>query len=188
MTHYSEQWKITQNKNSPPFTINSNKEREREEKSNSKTVRKPLKDVSNNKNNKYNNGGRFLKPLDMKNLGFSEKEEDRCKEVEEEEEKDGLLDCLLLVQSDLSSLIHQVTAISLLTICLFTRKWFRKQGLHLALCNLNENFAQSLFHSPFVFVWLLRKCGGYICVFEYFASNWKRNLLCAFQIIDCTVF
>ena len=136
MTHYSEQWKITQNKNSPPFTINSNKEREREEKSKSKTVRKPLKDVSNNKNNKYNNGGRFLKPLDMKNLGFSEKEEDRCKEVEEEEEeeKDGLHDCLLLVQSDLSSLIHQVTAISLLTICLFLEKMISKTRI--ASCSM----------------------------------------------------
>ena len=29
------------------------------------------------------------------------------------------------------------------------KKWFWKQGLYLALCNLNENFAQSLFHSPF---------------------------------------
>ena len=131
MTHYSEQWKITQNKNSPPFIINSNRERERErseEKSKSKTVGKPLRDVSNNKNknNKYNNGGRFSKPLDMKNLSFSEKE-DWCKEVEEEEEeKDGLLNCLLLVQSDLFSLIHQVTTISLLTICLFLEKMILK--------------------------------------------------------------
>ena len=95
-----------------------------------------MKDVSNNKNNKYNNGGRFLKPLDMKNLGFSEKEEDRCKEVEEEEEeeKDGLLDCLLLVQSDLSSLIHQVTAISLLTICLFLEKMISKTRI--ASCSM----------------------------------------------------
>ena len=134
MTHYSEQWKITQNKNSPPFTINSNKEREREEKSKSKTVRKPLKDVSNNKNNKYNNGGRFSKPLDMKNLSFSEKE-DWCKEVEEEEEeKDGLLNCLLLVQSDLSSVIHQVIAISLLTICLFLEKIISKTRI--ASCSM----------------------------------------------------
>ena len=66
-----------------------------EEKSKSKTVRKPLRDVSNKK---YNNGGRFLKPLDMKNLSFSKKEEDQCKEVEEEEEEeDGSLDRLLLI-------------------------------------------------------------------------------------------
>ena len=87
-----------------------------------------MRDVSNNKNknNKYNNGGRFSKPLDMKNISFSEKE-DWCKEVEEEEEeKDGLLNCLLLVQSDLFSLIHQVTTISLLTICLFLEKMILK--------------------------------------------------------------
>ena len=54
-----------------------------------------------------------MKPLDMKkDPRFSEKEEDRCKEVEEEEE-DGSLDRLLLVQSDLSSLVHQVTTLSL---------------------------------------------------------------------------
>ena len=48
----------------------------------------------------------FSKPLDMKkDLRFSKKEEDHCKEVEEEEE-DGSLDRLLLVQSDLSSLVH----------------------------------------------------------------------------------
>ena len=67
--------------------------------------------------------------MDMKNLSFSEKEEDQCKELEEEEEekgKDGLLDCLLLVQSDLSFLIHQVIAISLLMICLFLEKMISK--------------------------------------------------------------
>ena len=57
-----------------------------------------------------------------KHLRFSEKEEDRCKEVEEEKE-DGLLDRLLLVQSDLSFLVHQVTTLSLplQSVC-FTRK------------------------------------------------------------------
>ncbi|KAM4111110.1 hypothetical protein ACJW30_05G043100 [Castanea mollissima] len=77
-----------------------------EAKSKSKTVRKPLRDVSNKK---YNNGGTFFKPLDMKkDLRFSEKEEDRCKRVEEDKEDDGSLDRLLLVQSDLSSLVRQV--------------------------------------------------------------------------------
>ena len=47
-----------------------------------------------------------------KDLRFSEKEEDWCKEVEEEDE-DGSLNYLLLVLSDLSSLIHQVTTLSL---------------------------------------------------------------------------
>ena len=93
-----------------------------EAKSKSKTVRKPLRDVSNKK---YNNGGTFSKPLDMKkDLRFSEKEEDRFKGVEEEEE-DGSLDRLLLVQSDLSSLVHQVTtfslSLSLRSVC-FSRK------------------------------------------------------------------
>ena len=57
-----------------------------------------------------------------KDLRFSKKEEDRCKEVEEEEE-DGSLDRLLLVQSDLSSLVHQVTTLSLplRSVC-FSRK------------------------------------------------------------------
>ena len=90
-----------------------------EAKSKSKTVRKPLRDVSNKK---YNNGGTFSKPLDMKkDLRFSEKEEDRYKGVEEEE--DGSLDRLLLVQSDLSSLVHQVTTLSppLRSVC-FSRK------------------------------------------------------------------
>ena len=154
-----------------------------------------MRDVSNNK---YNNGGRFSKPLDMKNLNFSKKEEDRCKEVEEEEEEDGSLDRLLLVQSDLSSLIHQVTAISLLMICLFLEKMISKTRI--ASCSmyfttlmkilLNLCFIcllQVLIVLAFVFFWLLRKCGGYICVFEYFASNWKKNLLSAFHIIDCTV-
>ncbi|GMY34368.1 UDP-N-acetylglucosamine pyrophosphorylase [Fagus crenata] len=69
----------------------------------SKSVRKPLRDVSN----KNKNGGRFSKPLDSKKR-FSEKEKeqvgDRCCNVEE----DDSLDTLLLVQSDLSSLIHQI--------------------------------------------------------------------------------
>ena len=47
-----------------------------------------------------------------KDLRFSGKEEDQCKEVEEEEEY-GSLDRLLLVQFDLSSLVHQVTTLSL---------------------------------------------------------------------------
>jgi hypothetical protein len=79
----------------------------------SKSVRKPLRDVSN----KNKNGGRFSKPLDSKKR-FSEKEKeqvgDRCCNVEE----DDSLDTLLLVQSDLSSLIHQVSINTLLTICL----------------------------------------------------------------------
>ena len=104
-----------------------------EAKSKSKTARKPLRDVSNKK---YNNGGTFSKPLDMKKgLRFSEKEEDRCKEVEEEEE-DGLLDRLLLVQSDLSSLVHQVStlSLSLLTICLFLEKMISNNKNCILLC------------------------------------------------------
>ena len=97
----------------------------------SKFRRKPLRDVSNKK---YNNGGRFLKPLDMKNLSFSKKEEDQCEEVEEEEEEDGSLNRLLLVQSNLSSLIHQVTTISLLTICLFLEKMISK--IRIASCSM----------------------------------------------------
>ena len=141
--------------------------------------RKPLRDVSNNKNNKYNNGGRFSKPLDMKNLSFLEKEKDRCKEVEEEY---GSLDRLLLVLSDLFSLIHQVTSISLLTICLFLEKMISKTRIAsysmyftismknlLNLCFIR--LLQVLSVSVFGFVWLLRKCGGYICVLEYLASN-----------------
>ena len=155
-----------------------------------------MRDVSNKK---YNNGGRFLKPLDMKNLSFSKKEEDQCKEVEEEEEEeDGSLDRLLLIQSNLSSLIHQVTTISLLTICLFLEKMISKTRItscsmyftNLMKILLNLCFIrllQVLIVSAFVFFWLLRKCGGYICVFEYFTSNWKKNLLSAFQIIDCTM-
>ncbi|KAM3747522.1 hypothetical protein ACB098_05G040800 [Castanea mollissima] len=93
-----------------------------EAKSKSKTVRKPLRDVSNKK---YNNGGTFSKPLDLKkDLRFSEKEEDRCKEVEDEEE-DGSLDRLLLVQSDLSSLVHQVDE---LVVQAFKLKSTSKQG------------------------------------------------------------
>ena len=59
----------------------------------------------------------------MKNdLRFFGKEEDQCKEVEEEEEY-GSLDRLLLVQFDLSSLVHQVTTLSLplRSVC-FSRK------------------------------------------------------------------
>ena len=106
-----------------------------EAKSKSKTARKPLRDVSNKK---YNNGGTFSKPLDMKKgLRFSEKEEDRCKGVEEEEgEEDGSLDRLLLVQSDLSSLVHQVTtlSLSLLTICLFLEKMISNNKNCILLC------------------------------------------------------
>ena len=104
-----------------------------EAKSKSKTARKPLRDVSNKK---YNNGGTFSKPLDMKKgLRFSEKEEDRCKGVEEEEE-DGSLDRLLLVQSDLSSLVHQVItlSLSLLTICLFFKKMISNNKDCILLC------------------------------------------------------
>ena len=70
---------------------------------------------------------------------FSEKEEDRWKEVEEEEE-DGSLDRLLLVQSDLSSLVHQVTtlslslSLSLLTICLFLEKMISNNKDCILLC------------------------------------------------------
>ena len=74
-----------------------------------------------------------------KDLRFSEKEEDRCKEMEEEEE-DGSLDRLLLVQSDLSSLVHQVTSLFLSPCDLFVSREndFEKQGLHLALCILQS--------------------------------------------------
>ena len=74
-----------------------------------------------------------------KDLRFSEKEEDRCKEVEEEEE-DGSLDRLLLIQSDFSSLVHQVTTLSLPPCDLFVSREndFEKQGLHLALCILQS--------------------------------------------------
>ena len=127
-----------------------------------------------------------------KGLRFSEKEEDRCEGVEEEEgEEDGSLDRLLLVQSDLSSLVHQVItlSLSLLTICLFFKKMISNNKDCILLCvfyNLDEKFSLSLFHSAFssligfvleslslslsvsvsafVFVWLLGKCGRlYLC-------------------------
>ena len=114
---------------------------------------------------------------------FSEKEEDRCKEVEEVEKEDGSLDRLLLVQSDLASLIHQVTTISLLTIRLFLEKMISKTKdciLLYVFYNVDEknllnlsfirrmqvwsDLRLTLSLSAFVFVWLLGKCGRlYLC-------------------------
>ena len=117
---------------------------------------------------------------------FSEKEEDRCKEVEEVEKEDGSLDRLLLVQSDLASLIHQVTTISLLTIRLFLEKMILKTKdciLLYVFYNVDEKNLLNLSFIRRMQVWsdlrltlslsqLLslfgcsESVGGYICVFE----------------------
>jgi hypothetical protein len=65
-----------------------------------KSGRKALKDLSNK-----HNGGRFSKSLNSKKK-FSEKTREDVSTLGEE---DDALDRLLLVQSDLSSLVHQVT-------------------------------------------------------------------------------
>lgn len=64
-----------------------------------KSGRKALKDVSNK-----HHGGRFSKSFNSKKK-FSEKTNEEVSKVGEE---DDSLDRLLLVQSDLSSLVHQV--------------------------------------------------------------------------------
>lgn len=65
-----------------------------------KSGRKALKDVSNK-----HNGGRFSKSLNSKKKFLEKTDED----VSTLGEEDDALDRLLLVQSDLSSLVHQVT-------------------------------------------------------------------------------
>jgi hypothetical protein len=65
-----------------------------------KSGRKALKDLSNN-----NHGGRFSKSLNSKKKLSEKTNED----VSRAGEEDDALDRLLLVQTDLSSLVHQVT-------------------------------------------------------------------------------
>lgn len=69
-----------------------------------KSVRKPLKDLSNN----GNGGGKFSKSVNGK------------KKLNEEQSDDGSLDRLLLVQSDLSTLLQQVHSNSLFGTCTYT--------------------------------------------------------------------
>ncbi|GKV27184.1 hypothetical protein SLEP1_g36384 [Rubroshorea leprosula] len=81
-------------------------------KSKSKSVRKPLRELSNNGNR--NGGGKFSKPENLKK-----------KNSEKEKENDESLDRLLLVQSDLSSLLRQIDE---LVVQAFKLKGTDKQG------------------------------------------------------------
>ena len=64
------------------------------------SVRKPLKDLSNN-------NGRFLKSVNPKKKCKEIGGEKNVNRVQQQDDEDGFLDRLLLVQSDLSSLTSQ---------------------------------------------------------------------------------
>ena len=70
------------------------------------SVRKPLKDLSNN-------NGRFLKSVNPKKISMPAKEigdKESVVRVQQQQQDDDCLDRLLLVRSDLSSLTRQVLA------------------------------------------------------------------------------
>lgn len=71
------------------------------------SVRKPLKDLSNN-------NGRFLKSVNPKKISMPAKEigdkESVVRVQQQQQQDDDCLDRLLLVRSDLSSLTRQVLA------------------------------------------------------------------------------
>ncbi|KAJ6775253.1 hypothetical protein OIU79_018430 [Salix purpurea] len=65
------------------------------------SARKPLKDLSNN-------NGRYLKSVNPKKKCKEIGEKNNVNRVQQQDEEDGFLDRLLLVQSDLSSLTSQI--------------------------------------------------------------------------------
>ena len=70
-----------------------------------KSGRKPLRDISNK------DGGKSSKSANLKKMAVSQKH--KKEETPKVVEDDKVLDRLLLVQSDLSSLVQQVTISSL---------------------------------------------------------------------------
>ncbi|KAJ4718032.1 UDP-N-acetylglucosamine pyrophosphorylase [Melia azedarach] len=84
-----------------------------------KSVRKPLRDVSNN-GNSNNGGGRFSKSVNVKKK-LNEKQ------IEEDILDDATLDRLLLVQSDLSALLQQIDELVVQAFKVKTSKEGRKE-------------------------------------------------------------